>query len=543
MTEPRASAADDPTNLEAPAPGESSQDQILEAWAAEAGQGDHENRQEAVRRTKAWQETAPHEPPWLDLSLLSLTTLSAALPAGLQHLNIDGNQLTSVPDILPSGLQTLHARNNWLANLPTNLPASVECLRASGNRLTSLPATLPVGLQRLYVPNNQLTSLPATLPAGLTLLSASGNRLTSLPTTLPLGLRQLHVDNNRLTSLPETLLTQLGSGCLVDLDDNPLPARVRTNLTAATTAEGYAGPNVFFSDPDETAQARARPLPEAVADWLDEPDAAAIWRSFADEPGAEEYSRFLDRLRDTVNYDVFRRAVAADLRQAAGRPTLREHYFQAAVAANESCEDRIKLNWNGMQNARVNADVLDGAYNEHLDKLLQQGRIMFRLVALEGIAREKVTSLPFVDEIEVYLAYQAKLREPLELGHIAPDMRFVEVSYITEDDLAAAKTSVRNQEAAEFADFLATRWQPWDTLVSRIAPEAYAAMEGRMDEEMESRLTQRLADHQPTSDAEPSLQAQIRTEIVREIKGELMQKVLAEHGLERLLLPDNSATG
>lgn len=142
LTEPRASAADDPMNyFEAPAPGESSQDQILEAWAAEAVQGDHENRQEAVRRTKAWQEAAPHEPPWPDLSLLSLTTLPAALPAGLQHLNIDGNQLTSVPDILPSGLQTLHARNNWLANLPTNLPASVECLRASGNRLTRLPAT------------------------------------------------------------------------------------------------------------------------------------------------------------------------------------------------------------------------------------------------------------------------------------------------------------------------------------------------------------------------------------------------------------------
>ncbi|MGY3133989.1 hypothetical protein ACVWZM_004671 [Bradyrhizobium sp. USDA 4501] len=89
-------------------------------------------------------------------------------------------------------------------------------------------------------------------------------------------------------SLPKTLLTQLGSDCLDDLDDNPPPARVRTNLTAATKADGYAGPSVFFSDPDETAHNRARPLAEAVADWLDEPDAAAIWRSFA--PGAEEYS-------------------------------------------------------------------------------------------------------------------------------------------------------------------------------------------------------------------------------------------------------------
>ncbi|MBH5372779.1 hypothetical protein [Bradyrhizobium glycinis] len=91
------------------------------------------------------------------------------------------------------------------------------------------------------------------LPVSVECLRASGNRLTSLPTNLPAGLRQLHVDNNRLTCLPETLLTQLGSGCLVDPDDNPLPARVRTNLTAATKSEGFAGPNVFFSDPDETA--------------------------------------------------------------------------------------------------------------------------------------------------------------------------------------------------------------------------------------------------------------------------------------------------
>ncbi|MEK9282259.1 NEL domain-containing protein [Bradyrhizobium sp. ISRA442] len=131
-----------------------------------------------------------------------------------------------------------------------------------------------------------------------------------------------------------------------------------------------------------------------------------IWRSFADEPGAEEYSRFLDRLRDTVNYDAFRQAVAEDLRQAAGSPTLREQFLQAAVAASESCEDRIKLNWNGMQNARVNADVLDGAYNEHLDKLLQQGHIIYSAWSRSRGSRAK--------------------RSPRLRGRrIAPDMRFV----------------------------------------------------------------------------------------------------------------------
>ncbi|WP_420965339.1 NEL-type E3 ubiquitin ligase domain-containing protein [Bradyrhizobium sp. B120] len=314
--------------------------------------------------------------------------------------------------------------------------------------------------------------------------------------------------------------------------------------TSILIAARHAGPNVFFSDPDKAAQDQARPLADAVADWIGELDGADIWQGFAGEPGAEEYSRFLDKLRGTVNYgnDAFRQMVVEDLRQAAVKPTLREQYFHAAVAANESCEDRIRLNWNGMQTARANADVLDGAYDEHLDKLLQLGRIMFRLAALEGIAREKISSLPLVDEIEVYLAYQTKLHEPLELDHIAPDNRFVGVSYVTDDDLAAAKTSVRNHEAAEFADYLATRWQPWETLVSRIAPEAYAAMEGRTGEEFESRLTKRLADHHLTGDDEQALRAQIRNEIAREIKGALMQRVLTEHGLEELLPPSSSAT-
>lgn len=118
-------------NLKAPAQGESSQDRALEAWAAEEGQVEHEDRQEAVRRTRAWRETAPDEPPWLDLSSLSLTTLSAAFPAGLQRLNVDGNYLTSSSDMLPSSLQILHARNNWLGSTPTNLPAGLHSASAA----------------------------------------------------------------------------------------------------------------------------------------------------------------------------------------------------------------------------------------------------------------------------------------------------------------------------------------------------------------------------------------------------------------------------
>ncbi|MET4121753.1 Leucine-rich repeat (LRR) protein [Bradyrhizobium sp. JR1.5] len=613
-----------PTDLEDSVLRQSRLHQILDSWAGEEGQTEDENRQEAVRRMRAWGEAGDGY-VGLELLNLGLTTLPAALPPGLQSLNVSDNELvhlpdtlpsrlrtldasgnrltslpdtlptglqslaigrnrltslpetlpeglltlavfnsrlTSLPDTLPAGLQDLDVRGNLLTSLPNALPTGLQLLAVGGNRLTSLPDTLPPELQELEADGNRLTSLPDTLPAELQLLFArenhlnslpetlppelqrlhvSGNRLTSLPETLPAELQVLEARDNRLTSLPETLLTRLGSECMVHVEDNPLPEQVRTNLAGALNTLSYAGPRVFFSMGGGTAVGQERPLAEVVADWMEaEPEAIAAWQNFADEAGASEYAIFLDRLRETVNYDNphFQQVVAEDLRQAAIRPQLRQQYFQLAFGASESCQDRITLTWNGMQTARLNADVEDGAYDDRLGELIQQARVLFRLDALEPIARQKVGSLQFVDEIEVYLAYQVKLRERLDLQLVAPDMRFFDVAYVTEHDLTTAETQVRNEEAAGFADYLATRWQPWETVVSRIAPEAHAEMQDRlaeaMDGEFQSRLDQRLADHDLTgnSDAELQFGAQIREEIAREIKGALTRQVLGDHAVE-----------
>ncbi|SFQ08845.1 C-terminal novel E3 ligase, LRR-interacting [Bradyrhizobium sp. Ghvi] len=501
-----------------------SQEEVLADWAAEDGQGQDEDRQQAVSRTRAWRGTGDLNEP-LDLSSLSLTALSASILAWLRRLNVDNNQLTSLPEPLPATLQELDA---------------------SGNRLTHLP-DLPAGLQRLNVDYNQLTNLPEPLPAELEWLSASHNRLTSLPETVPPELLWLGASNNQLTSVPETLLTQLSRDSSVDLENNPLADWVQAGLATAMHAGHYSGPQVFFSTADGAVEVQPRSLQEVAADWLEgEPTAMATWQHFAHEAGAADYARFLDRLRGTVNYgnETFRQAVAEDLGQAAVRPRLRKQYFELASGASESCEDRITLTWNGMQTARLNADVEDGVYDGRLGELLQHGRVMFRLEALDGIARERVNSLrradpdANVDEIEVYLAYQTQLRDPLELRHIAPDMRFMNVSHVTKNDVASAEASVRSQEAAEFPDYLATRWQPWESVVRRIAPEDYAAMQERlvdaMGEEFQTRLHLRLAEEGLTgdADAERVLGAQIRNEIAREIKSAVMHQVLGKLGLD-----------
>ncbi|MGY3033773.1 hypothetical protein ACVIIV_002943 [Bradyrhizobium sp. USDA 4354] len=80
-----------------------------------------------------------------------------------------------------------------------------------------------------------------------------------------------------------------------------------------------------------------------------------------------------------------------DLRQATARPRLRELFFQLASDACARCEDRVTLMWNGMQTARLNADIEDGLYDDRLAELLQHARVMFRLEALDGIARQTLS--------------------------------------------------------------------------------------------------------------------------------------------------------
>lgn len=500
------------------------QEEVLADWAAEDGQAQHEDRQQAVSLTRAWRSTGDLDEP-LALSSLSLTTLTAPILAGVRRLNVDNNQL---------------------ASLPEHLPATLQELDASGNRLTYLPR-LPAGLQLLNVEYNQLTELPEPLPAGLEWFSASHNRLTNLPETVPHQLLWLGASNNQLTSVPETLLTRLSRESSVNLENNPLADWVQVGLATAMRARHYAGPQIFISTMSGALEVAARSLQEVAAEWLEgEPTVVAAWQHFAHEPGAADYAHFLDRLRGTVNYhhETFRQAVAEDLRQAAVRPRLREQYFELASGANASCEDRITLVWNGMQTARLNADVEDGVYDGRVGELLQNGRVMFRLEALDGIARERVNSLrradpgADVDEIEVYLAYQTQLRDALELRHIAPDMRFMNVSHVTEEDVARAEASVRDQEAAEFTDYLAARWQPWESAVRRIAPQVYTEMQERLVDAMgvqfETRLNGRLAEHGLTgdADAERVLGAEIRNEIAREIKSAVLHQVLRKLDLE-----------
>ncbi|ECW1581527.1 E3 ubiquitin--protein ligase, partial [Salmonella enterica] len=431
---------------------------VWSAWQRAAPEGEARGRAAAVKKMR---DCLKNGNPVLCLERAGLTTLPDHLPPHITILFIPGNNLTSLP-ALPSGLRELSVSYNQLTSLPP-LPSGLWKLSVFNNQLASLPP-LPSGLQTLWAYRNQLPSLPA-LPPGLRDLSVSHNQLASLP-ELPSELRALRVSHNQLASLPESI-TGLSSEATVDLEGNPLSERTLQTLRDITSAPDYSGPRIRFDMAGPSVPREARALHLAVADWLTperegEPDPADSWHASGQEDNAAAFSLFLDRLRETENFEKdagFKAQISSWLALLAEDDVLRAKTFAMATEATSSCQDRITLALHHMKNVQLVHNAEKGVYDNNLPGLVSTGREMFRMEMLERIAREKARTLAFVDEIEVYLAYQNKLKKPLGLTSVTAKMRFFGVSGVTASDLRSAERQVKAAEKREFSEWI-LQWGP-----------------------------------------------------------------------------------
>ena len=512
-----------------------SREELLASWDSWAHSAPTtEGRAEAVRRLIVCLDSDASE---LDLMCLSLTGLPEHLPSSITSVHLAHNELTALPENLPESLEYLCVSGNCLTSLPDHLPDGLRVLDVAENLIDHLPATLPASLKELDVSHNRLAQLPETLPDGLEELCAYGNLLLALPENLPQGLESLRADGNQLTTLPENIMYRLGAGCVIRLDYNPLAQRVLNRLRELTSAPDYCGPSFSFSMDDASGRPPARALHEAVASW----------------PGVEpqtvragDFSQFLDYLKDTVNFrnPAFQLSVAEWLTHLQERPDLRRDTFLISQDASTRCEDRVSLTFNAMRQARLASDVQLGDYDHRLPELIGVGRGMFRMDQLELIARAKVKTLNFVDEIEVYLAYQVKLREPLALPIDTPDMRYFDVAYVTSDDLSRAQERVLSAEREGFANYLSSDWQPWQSVLQRLDPEGHERAREELVEAMEDKFPSRLQARlqqmglQGDPDAERGMGAHIKTEIAHEVRGRRSHDFLQNRGLLALLNPN-----
>ncbi|EEB5581869.1 TPA: E3 ubiquitin--protein ligase [Salmonella enterica] len=449
-------------------------DAVWSAWRRAAPAEESRGRAAVVQKMRACLNNGNAV---LNVGESGLTTLPDCLPAHITTLVIPDNNLTSLP-ALPSELCKLWAYNNQLTSLPT-LPSGLQELSVSDNQLASLP-TLPSELYKLWAYNNRLTSLPA-LPSGLKELIVSGNRLTSLP-MLPSGLLSLSVYRNQLTRLPESLI-HLSSETTVNLEGNPLSERTLQALREITSAPGYSGPIIQFDMAGASAPRETRALHLAAADWLvpareGEPAPADRWHMFGQEDNADAFSLFLDRLSETENFikDAgFKAQISSWLAQLAEDEALRANTFAMATEATSSCEDRVTFFLHQMKNVQLVHNAEKGQYDNDLAALVATGREMFRLGKLEQIAREKVRTLALVDEIEVWLAYQNKLKKSLGLTSVTAEMRFFDVSGVTATDLQDAELQVKAAEKSEFREWI-LQWGPLHRVLERKAPERVNAL-------------------------------------------------------------------
>lgn len=385
--------------------------------------------------------------------------------------------LSSLPTFIPQHIETLDLSNNKLQNLTFQLPPHVTDLCIDHNELTSLAGIQLNNLSYLSATYNFIDVLPESLPENLSRLYVSHNQLNFLPEIIPETVIFLDISNNQLETFPASIVNLSRHACIA-ASNNPLSARTLQHMMNVNNSTNYHGPQIHFSMSEHQALPITHPLQQVITKWLqpDEVNATAEkWIEISKENGAGEFSAFLTELGSTVsarNNGEFKEQVASWLIRLTADSELREMTFAVALAATESCEDRVTLAWNDMQIAELIHLAVSGKYDNKLPELVTIAREKFRLEKLEVIAREKIKTLAFVDELDVYLAFQTKLKSFLELNTVAEKMRFFDVSSVSRDDLKAAEIQVKTAENDEFPRWL-SQWTPWQKVIERIAPAAW----------------------------------------------------------------------
>lgn len=453
----------------------------------------------------------PRHPPRLDIGLNEKSrgrgvheTSLPPVPADLQAYCIDGCRKPDLSN-LPSGLKVFRARSAGLEDVP-QVPDSVEILDIAENDIRQPRRGLPSHIKTLIISDNPLRSLPP-LRAGIMRLEADRTCLTPAA-PVPRTVVQPSLRGNRIPAIS-------------DGNPEPPPADVPT-----------------FG---RTALAPQAPLPAVMMAWLDSVPGPALswWSEFGDPPHANDFRKFLIRLLGlrccadpAFRADI--QKLLVDLSDAS-REDVRELIFAACRDATSRCDDRVAYTLNQLKTLMLNDDIRRGLYDGRIADAIAVARQMFRLAELEKIAADKAATQSESDQIEVYLAYQVKLRDALDLSVVVPDMLYYGHSRLKGEDMQSALAAVRRREKEGFEEFLALDYDPWQTLLQRLEGERYRALQETRRQELERRLEQALAHRLNAAGLaadDPDGRRTLGRSIFREISLEILQPLTREY-LER----------
>jgi hypothetical protein len=456
-------------------------EQNLDAWIAEIDTNAEEYRGRLQAKEKIWKwAIGPHR----------------------QTFNLVQCGITSLPNIFHLSifkfLERLHLNFNRLTHLPPEIfqLEYLEILELHSNFLTTIPSEIG-RLKRLKV------------------LGLGQNRLTSLPPEIGL-LSKLEVlnlgPNPSLTGIPMELLG-LSNKCRIDFTGCGLSQAVRNQILQyieqmnpnpnhlyANEEEGnlsfrarpvYFGPRIAFSMDYADPNRQEKSIEESLTvlfgivnkDYKTFPNISLIvnegsLKSWLNRLSfMSDYNAGLDRQRWLAN------RVLEHLELANTNQEFCNIFAAIIEGAATTCGDRVALSivHLGIAHELVKIDKND---MPHFADFLTRG--VWAMTMLEEIAQNKIPTLQFYDEIEVYLGYPVKLKDRLRLPIDIHDMRFFGCSALSPKDLddAALFVEGRLQDKQALHQFLISR-DDWKAALKNKFPEQFNALEAAKAHEVE----------------------------------------------------------
>jgi Leucine-rich repeat (LRR) protein len=385
--------------------------------------------------------------------------------------------LSETPPLLGQ-LKTLNLASTGLTDFPSVVSKCSKLLELdiSFNQITALPeaSKLPTTLKVLNVSNNRLTIFPSldSQCPNLEKLNISFNQITALPeaSKLPTTLKVLNVSNNRLTTLPDSVL-QMPSECSIEAEGNftfeDLFAFIGRILEIRNDTLSRHGVNLQGSAADawriirwiaetrnlstvESVVASIRRSSDVEAEnsleatlvfWLTEfqttfpnlckdksdrlpgagrnqKDCPPFYNQLLKHPEHGKLSLFLKQLQASKDYTDSKtsriqliRRVYNMLELAATSAPFCEILFPLLEDACSTCHDRPALVFNQIE---MQMELL--TTGEKDDNALVKLCIgLKRVELLRKCADKRITTLNLPDPVEVFLFYETRLREELQL--------------------------------------------------------------------------------------------------------------------------------
>jgi hypothetical protein len=392
---------------------------------------------------------------------------------GLSGVNVTGFDFSGFRTLKTLDLNNVRGLTTEQFNgISSEAKDSIESLKLSGVNVTGFDFSEFTNLKILNLNNAQnLTYLPENI-----------GEFTSLRTLMLLN-------NRNLTSLP-TSIRDLSSSCRVDISGCGISETVREHLRETVNTEGYQGPFFTFSMEHLNPQNNDTGTIEEVLTSLyalakqEQPSLENL------PEDKEKLKVWLSRLSYMADYNVggkrqekLAKSIIGYLEKANEDPDFRETFFSVINGAADTCGDRMALSIVNLSIAHQ-VQTNDLSDMKSLAYLLSRG--VWAMNTLENIAREKVKSLPFVDEIEVYLGYPTMLKESLELPINIGEMLYFRCSGITRRDLKMAEEIVKDQlnNKESLNEFLVEH-DKWIEGLKKNLPEEMKVLEDAKEQAMD----------------------------------------------------------